>query len=770
VRSQARSRSSTPAYQQRLAQNGYIYDRSGRHVLAVLRGSQARVLVGRDDIAGVMKQAIVAVEDKRFFEHRGVDLRAILRAVWADIRNKSAVQGGSTITQQFIKNAYVSSQSSVARKLKEAALAWQLEQQWSKDRILTAYLNTIYFANGAYGVEQASREYFHHPASELTLPEAALLAGIPQDPSRYDPVSSPRAARGRRALVLSLMLQQHMITPAAYRAAVLARLPDPESVRLPGTQGPAPYFVNYVKQLLIDGYGAQEVFGGGLRVKTSIDLGIQDAAREAIKKWLENEDGPSAALVAIDPRTGAVLAMVGGNNFRENQFNLAVQGERQPGSAFKPFVLATALQDGISPETHFESKPVEIPIGGRVWQVNNYEDDYLGDITVETGTIYSDNAVYAQLTSLVDPGAVARTARRLGVRSPLRNYFSIGLGAQAVNPLEMARAFSAFANGGFRVDGSLKGLKNHPRAILSVGRPGSGTQQNAPDRARVLRPETAALATSLLQEVVQQGTGRRAQLSGGRPTAGKTGTTENYGDAWFVGYTPQLVAAVWVGYPNVLRPMLTDFHGDPVAGGTYPALIWKAFMERALPALGAEPQPFPARPPSYGSPANVVDRNGRLRLDNGYCHGSVPVVLLAGGPTPPQARCKPNEVAVPHVVGQSVAHAQASLAAQPLRSELIWKPAKAADPVGVVLRQFPAGGSLSSYQSVKLVVARPLHGTVPDVVGKRLVRARSKLARRRLAGRVVELADGPHGKVIAQKPRSGVAAAPGMVVRLVLGR
>jgi penicillin-binding protein 1A len=328
--------------------NSYIYSSDGR-VLAVLRGEEARVVVKSEEISDVMKQAIVAVEDKRFFEHRGVDVRGIARAVWQDVRNRAVIEGGSTITQQFVKNAYVKSSRTVERKLKEAALAWQLEQRWSKERILTAYLNTIYFGNGAYGIEQASRVYFKHNANQLTLSEAALLAGIPADPTRYDPAGNPRQAQARRHTVLRSMLDQGDITPWEFGQADRRPRPNPETIRLPGTQGPAPYFTNYVKQLLIDTYGTARVFGGGLKVRTSIDLEVQDLARDAIAKWLPDEDGPSAALVAIDPRDGRVLAMYGGRSFSESQFNLAVQGERQPGSSFKPFALAAPLRRASPP-------------------------------------------------------------------------------------------------------------------------------------------------------------------------------------------------------------------------------------------------------------------------------------------------------------------------------------------------------------------------------------------------------------------------------------
>src|SRR6266516_54588 len=455
-----------PARLQKQEADGYIYAGvPSRRVLAVLRGSQSRIIVASDQIDPRMKQAIVAVEDKRFYEHRGVDLHGIVRAVWQDVRNEKVVEGGSTITQQFVKNTYLHGQRSIGRKLKEAALAWQLEQRWSKDKILTAYLNTIYFGNGAYGVQQAALTYFHHGAKDLGLAEAALLAGIPSDPAQYDPVANPLAARERRNLVLKDMLDQGDITYGEYVRAARAKLPRPGDVHLPGKQGPAPYFTNYVEQQLIDRYGSGRVFGGGLKVSTTIDLNVQRFARQAITKWLTNPSGPSAALVAVDPRDGSVLAMIGGNNYRKSQFNLAVQCERQPGSSSKPFVLATALTDGISPDCEFESGPVEIPIGDRIWSVHNYENEDLGRISLATATEVSDNTVFAQLTQLVGPAAVVQTAKRLGIASPLKSYFAIGLGAEAVNPLEMARAFSAFANGGARIDG--KAFGNRPRAILT---------------------------------------------------------------------------------------------------------------------------------------------------------------------------------------------------------------------------------------------------------------------------------------------------------------
>jgi penicillin-binding protein 1A len=756
-----------PAHQQKIAQDGFMYDRHGK-LLAVLRGRESRVILPSGQIAPIMKQAIVAIEDKRFYDHRGVDLRAIGRAFWADVRNKSVVEGGSTITQQFIKNAYVKDDRSVARKLKEAALAWQLEQRKTKDWILTAYLNTIYFGNGAYGVEQAAITYFHEHASELTLPQAALLAGIPRDPALYDPVTSPRAATERRRLVLDAMREQGRIAPDEYRIARSAALPHPDEVHLPGTQErQGQYFINYVKDQLIhdDHFGAGRVFGGGLRVYTTLDIGLQKLARASIAKVLSDPDGPQAALVAIDNDSGAVLAMVGGSNYRESQFNLAVQGERQPGSAFKPFVLAAALAEGVSPATHFESSPAVIPLGDKLWQVHNYEGSYLGSIDLATATIHSDNSVFAQLTSLVGPQNVARIAREAGISSKLNSYFAIGLGAEAANPLEMARAFSTFANGGSRMDGSILG--NVPRAVTRIDTSNS-RKVNRPVPHRVLSPTKTAILNSILQKVVTEGTGHRAALPD-RPAAGKTGTTENYGDAWFVGYVPQMTVAVWVGYPRELRSMETEYHGEPVAGGTFPADIWRTFMEEALPRLeDGDPQTFPYASTPYASPRAVVNRDGRIQVDNGNCDSPREVLFFTDQPPPQTANCRPNEVEVPDTVGEPLAAARAHLVGQPLTPEIVYRPATAGQRVNVVLGQMPKRGRLSAFDRVKLIVAKPTHGIVPDLVGQPVSRAQHKLERRGLRYEVEKARKGRRGRVVFQLPRAGVAAAPGMLVRLAV--
>ena len=747
--------------------DGYVYASDGHTILAVLRGSQSRVLVQSQDISAWMKQAIVATEDKRFYQHRGIDIRGMARALIADIRHQGAVQGGSTITQQFVKNELTGNARSVQRKLKEAALAWQLEQRWSKDRILTAYLNTIYFGNGAYGVEVAARTYFGSTAKKLTLPEAALLAGIPEDPSLYDPVAHPKTAKARRRVVLTLMLQQGVIDASQYRAAVNAPMPKPQDVHLSGTLGPAPYFGEFVKQQLIDRFGAKRVFGGGFRVDTTINFRLQLLARAAIHKWLPSPTGPQAALVAINPRTGAVLAMYGGNSFAQSQYNLATARERQTGSAFKPFVLATALRQGISPLSTFVSKPVSIFLGNRYWVVHNYEGEYLGPINLVKAIAVSDNSVFSQLTKVVGPANVVTTAHAAGVTGPLQSYFAIGLGVEPVSVLEMARAYGTFANDGQRVDGSVFG--NVPRTVTSIADDtGKVIYDNAPVDKRVFSSTDDELLTQLLEGVVTSGTGTAAALPG-RQVAGKTGTTENYGDAWFVGYTPQLVTAVWVGYPNSLRPMLTEFHGGSVAGGTFPALIWKSFMQPALAAMNAKPQLFTPPPFLSVTTRTVTYRDGQIEADNGICRNTSLLVYFTGRGPAKTADCKPNEVDVPNVVGWKLADARVRLSAQPLTPQLVYKPATAGQHLGVVLRQFPATGTLSSFDKVTLVLAKPLHGVVPKIVGLSLPDARARLARLKLLP-TVRFGAGAPGRVVSQAPPPGVAAAPGMTVSVVVAR
>jgi membrane peptidoglycan carboxypeptidase len=457
-----------------------------------------------------------------------------------------------------------------------------------------------------------------------------------------------------------------------------------------------------------------------------------------------------------------VLAMYGGRSFKESQFNLAVQGERQPGSAFKPFVLAAALEAGISPATTLVSHPVTIDAGGRLWNVNNFEHESLGPIDLSKAIAYSDNTVFAQLTNIVGPPNVVQTAKDMGITTPLQPYFSIGLGAEPATPLEMARAYTTLADGGYRLDGSVFG--NEPLAVQTIAWPDGRTSNNYTRQEGIkgLSGNDAAIEDQLLRGVVTYGTGTAAQIPGWQ-IAGKTGTTENYGDAWFVGFTPDLVTAVWVGYPNKLIPMTTEFHGHSVEGGTYPALIWKAFMQKAIAYRQYTGASLPSASVPYSTPSRVIFRNGKLELDNGNCRGSYTMQFFTGTAPTAIANCKPNEVQVPDVRGVALEAAKTRLLGQPLQTEVVYEPATPGQRLGVVIGQIPKKGTLSAYDTVRVIVARPLHGVVPKLVGLRVTRARAELARLKMHA---TFSGWRNGRVVWQAPRAGVAAAPGMRVAL----
>ena len=514
------------AAHQPISRNTYIYDGAAKpHLLAVLRGDESRVVVSSGQIAPVLKQAVVAIEDRRFYEHSGIDYVSIARAFMSDLSAGHTVQGGSTITQQFIKNAYLPADQrtseSLSRKLREAVLAYQLEKRWSKDKILTNYLNTIYFGQGAYGIEMAARTFFGTSARRLTLPEAALLAGIIHDPSADDPFADPATARARRGVVLAAMAAQGMIS--ASDAAAAARAPLPRHAHgLPHSRV-APYFVAYVIQQLVRQFGAARAFGGGLRVYTTLDQRVQRDANRAAKDVLGRPGDPSVAIVAINPHTDEVEALVGGPSFAKQQFNVAVDGRRQPGSAFKPFALATAIRQGISPRSVFISEPKSIDLGGgSTWNVSTYSGTYAGKIDLTDATVESDNTVYADLAMMVGPDNIAATAADMGVTSPIGDNPSIALGGltTGVSPLEMANAYATLASGGQRLDGSwLDDGQPEPISIREVtDDQGNTLARNTLVRTRVLESWQAGLETSVLQQVITRGTGVAAGI--GRPEAG----------------------------------------------------------------------------------------------------------------------------------------------------------------------------------------------------------------------------------------------------------
>jgi penicillin-binding protein 1A len=584
------------------ARNSVLVD-ARKQPIGVLTNNQSRVLVQYEQISSYMRNAIIAIEDRRFYENSGVDVRGIGRAFVQDVLSRKAVQGGSTIAQQFVKNALrAQSDRTVLQKAREAALAYHLTRKWPKSKILTQYLNSIYFGNGAYGVESAARTYFgrqpdhqdcgtrsHLCISELRPEEAALIAGVVANPTAYDPVVHPAAARARRDLVLRLMFQQGLLSRLEYFNARQEALPAPQDVKPPTVSTKAPYFTTWVRQQLVDRYGARKAFEGGLHIRTTLDLDLQQAAENAVTKYLPNPDGPSAAVVAIDNDTGEVRAMVGGRDYAARPFNLATQGQRQPGSSFKPFILAAALRQGIAPGSLWPSRKRIFTVPGtrgkEQFVVNNFESKYAGTQTLAGGLTFSDNAVYSAVGIKVGTKRIAALAQRMGIRTPVSSNYAMTLGglSQGVTALDMAHAFETFIAGGRRIGGSLGSSRQAPVGIAEVAdAEGNVIAKNEARTTQVLPRAVAEQTVSIMATVVARGTGTRAALGPGQFAAGKTGTTENSGDAWFVGFNDRLTVAVWVGYPDKLKPMLTEFAGKPVEGGTYPALIWHDFMTATM--------------------------------------------------------------------------------------------------------------------------------------------------------------------------------------------
>ncbi len=559
-----------------IGQNSFVYAADGS-LLGSIPAERNRQPVPLSRISPSMAKAVIATEDRRFYEHGGVDVRGILRAGWRDLTKGRVVEGGSTIEQQLVRNLYVSHERTLTRKIREACLAVKLEKHWSKDRILTAWMNQVYFGNHAYGVEAAAQSYFSEPAKDLTLMQAALLAGLPQAPSLYDPILHPDDALARRAEVLKALYDSGDLSLDRYQRALRDRSLHLKPGRL-YTEIREPYFFSYVRDQLIAKYGAATVQSGGLRVYTTIDPAFQRAAREAIRETLYLKDDPAAAVVSINPANGAIRAMTAVYPGRtKNQFNLVAQARRQAGSTFKAFVLTEAVDQGINPATAtYVSAPFYYQPDPNVpaWNVSTYSHTYSGLISVQQATLQSDNTVYAQLTLDVGPQNVADMAHKLGVQSPLEPVPSIGLGSNAVSPLDMASAYATLAAGG---------IYSQPmairRVVLATGKEDDQAGWGRPVRRRVISDGVAYTVTKILEQNVQYGTGTRANF--GRPAAGKTGTTDDHADAWFCGYLPNLEATVWVGYPQAEIPM-ENVHGIAVAGGSFPAEIWRLFVEKAV--------------------------------------------------------------------------------------------------------------------------------------------------------------------------------------------
>jgi penicillin-binding protein 1A len=595
--------------QYKASKNSVLVDANGE-TIGTLSSDQNKILLSSGQISPNIKNAVVAIEDARYYEHEGVDFQGIGRALVKDILSMSAAQGASTITQQFVKNALLAQgDRSLFVKFKEAALAYRLERKWSKDKILTEYLNTVYFGQGAYGIEAAARTYFGaaHPgcgtetepcAAVLEPWEAALLAGIIQSPSAYDPKVYPENALGRRNLVLERMAEQGFISEEQLRDSQQQALPSPEAIEPPSLDSRAPYFTAYLRQQLVERYGAAKAFFGGLEVKSTLDLQLQEAAEESVNSYLGYSPA-TASVVVIDNRNAGIKAMVGGPDFDTRPFNLATQGRRQPGSSIKPFTLITALEQGVSPYTVFASEPRTFEFGkkGReLFEVTNDGESYAGSCDLFCATTNSDNAVYAALaleglkgkTVRDKTKAIAGTIHKAGYDDPISTNPAMVLGGmrEGVSPLGWAYAYSTIGNDGDKVSGTLAPRPgNSPVSILQVTNGDGDTIKGGDNDSmheQVFDEETVETARGMLESVVSSGTGTNAQI-GAEGLWGKTGTTENNGDAWFCGgVSDEATACVWVGYPDTTTPMETLYNGGPVMGGTFPALIWADVMSAWL--------------------------------------------------------------------------------------------------------------------------------------------------------------------------------------------
>ena len=572
-----------------LGQNSFVYAQNGT-LLGVVPSSVNRQPLRLDQMSPYLLQATVAIEDRRFWQHGALDYQGIVRALYSDVSAGKIVQGGSTITQELVRNLYIGdAQRTLSRKVKEACLAIKLSQQWSKPRILDGYLNEVFYGHAAHGAQAGAETFFSTRAHDLTLSQAALLAGLPQAPTVYDPFRHPAAALQRRDEVLRAMLGDGSITLRQYAHA--ASLPiglNPGSLY---ARQQHPNFFGWAQQELVRKYGARLVAAGGLRVRTTLDPGMQLQAQAAVESILRHKSDPAAALVAIDTGTGAVKAMIGYvPDGRKMTFNLATQSTRTAGSAFKPFVLATAILHGISLYSSFSGPPSLIIPDRRCygpqgpWDVHNYADESAGYMNLLSATANSVNTIFAQLVAKVGPQNVVPVAHRMGITTPLQPVCSITLGTQPVNPLEMTDAYATLAAHGVHHEPQAFELVRAPdgRVLGRLGAPGT----------QAIPRSVADQVTLALEGVVQHGTGTAAALA--RPVAGKTGTAENYQDAWFCGYVPQLATCVWVGYPKAEIPLDNVEGVGAVFGGSLPAEIWHRFMAAATAGLHVEQFATPA--------------------------------------------------------------------------------------------------------------------------------------------------------------------------------
>ena len=591
-----------------------LYDVNGELIAQLF--VEQRTLVPIDKVPENLQRALLAVEDEKFYSHWGIDPLGIMRATLVNLVHARVEQGASTITQQLARNLFLTQERTISRKIKEAMLALKIEYRYTKKEILEMYLNQVYFGSGAYGVEAASRTYFGKHVEELSLPECALMAGLVRSPNKTSPFNNMEKARARRDMILERMIKRKIVTK---EAGSLAKA-SPIELHTTETRN-APYFVEHIRRTIEETYGSNTIYKGGLSVYTTLDLRLQDKAQIAAAKGIEDAETRIAremgipaenissdpnfkknvplqiAIICMEPKTGYVRAMIGGRDFKESEFNRATQAFRQPGSAFKPFIYTAAIDNGFTPADLITDSPIVITDrDGTEWKPENYEKKFFGPTTLRKGLYTSRNVVTLKLLTKVGTSAAASYAQKMGIRSKIKKNLSLAFGTSEVNLLELVSAYCVFPNMGVRVE---------PVSILYIkDSAGKIIEENTPKLQEVLKPETAYVMISMMEDVINKGTARAIREAGVNfPCAGKTGTTDNYSDVWFVGYTSGLSCGIWVGF---------DDHrslGTVISSGNTPAPIWGDFMQ----------QVYVAPPADFEKPENVITL--KIDADTGLLAG-----------------------------------------------------------------------------------------------------------------------------------------------------
>jgi len=602
---------------------------------------EKRVFVPLADMPPEMFQAILAVEDARFYEHKGFDIVRIAGAFVRNVRGLQVRQGASTITQQITRALFLTPEKTFSRKIKEILLARRIESVLTKDQILELYLNQIYFGEGAYGVGIAAKTYFGKDVKDIHLGEAAYIAGLPKGPNNYSPYENLEAGIARQRVVLKRMREESYITQTQYDRTIREKLVFKE--KSVGEDNIAPYYTEYLRQYLITRYGADLVYKGGMNIDTPLNIEMQMAAESALQKGLEdlttrhgykkksgqNEHGPpmEGAIIVLDPATGSVKAMVGGYDFRRSEFNRTLQSRRQPGSAFKPIIFGAALEKGFTPASIVIDNPVifENAEGGKIWKPENYSNRFYGPVSLRDALTHSRNLATINLMEKIGVSPVLDFATRLGIRSPLTHDLTLALGSSGVSLIELTSAYAVFANHGLRIRPTFfTEIKDSAQKVLAK-------REIVPVQA--ISEETAFVVTSMLIDVIQRGTASKANFIN-RPVAGKTGTTNNFIDAWFIGYTPNLVVGVWVGFDQKQTSL-----GDGESGGSAALPIWIDFMKEILPRIPAVSFPTPANvvyaniDPSTGLLMPPSKDNGKMEV---FIKGTEPKTFKIDSPRPNQ--------------------------------------------------------------------------------------------------------------------------------------